>query len=245
MTFSLLRNNALANPQLLFLPDEAMHKRYLKKLWIGREVAGAVTLAELYSKDTSLPVLTSFLSTPSEIDEDASPPTNITLSWNSSGTITSRRITDLHRHANVPLQAGNRAVVARPLTTTVYSLEASNNFGTVSDRITVPVFKDCVINSFTVQYLTNPLSPHGATVRYNFSVTGKPRPSISIDQGVGAVGESPSHGTYDADTGVWSGNISRTYGASGSFTATLTATNVQANGQQGPTVTATVNVIIP
>ena len=122
-------------------------------------------LVEWYSKDVSIPTIRAFQSAPSEIDEDSSPPTNITLTWRTSGTVTRERLTDLHRNQNVPLSGNNRAVVARPLANTVYSLVATNgSFGSTTAKITVPVFKDCVINSFTVQYITNPLSPHGATV---------------------------------------------------------------------------------
>ena len=235
--------NALEEVDLAWVTDADNHKIYLKKIWVA--TGNPLDLVELYSKDTSLPVLTSFVANPSEIDEDASPPSTVTLSWASSGTVTNRRITDLHRHTNIPLQAGNSVSIARPQATTVYSLEASNTFGTVSDRITLPVFKDCVINSFTVQYIRNPLSPHNITVYYNFSVTAKPRPTISIDQGVGAISESPSHGTYNADTGVWAGRVAHTYAGPRNFTATLTASNVQAGGVAGPTVTRTAYVQVP
>ena len=237
------RNNVATEAAFMFIPDEARHKKYLSRAWLGRGAVGSANIGEIFRKDVSLPVLTGFASNPSEIDEDASPPTNITLSWNSSGTVTNRKITDLHRHANVPLAAGNSVSVARPLARTVFSLEASNTFGTVSSRITVPVFKDCVINSFTVQYVTHPLSPHNVTVYFNFNVTGKPRPTLSINQQVGAI--SNIHGSYDEDTGVWSGRIAHTYAGPDNFTATLTASNVQANGVAGPTVTANVNVIVP
>ena len=226
----------------MFIPDADLHKKYIAKAWLGRGPESNKTIREFFSKDTSLPVLTSFTANPSEIDEDASPPTTITLSWASSGTVISRRITDLHRHANIPLQAGNSVPVARPLARTVYSLEASNTFGHVSDRIVVPVFKDCLINSFTVQYITNPLSPHGATVHFNIRVTGKPRPTVSIDNGVGG---SNTHLNYDEDTGVLSGRIVHTFAGPRAFTARLTATNVQANGLAGPTANATVAVTIP
>ena len=235
--------NTLDAIDTAWVTDEDLHKIYLKKIWVA--TGNPLALVELYSKDTSLPVLTSFVANPSEIDEDASPPATITLSWASSGTVTNRRITDLHRHTNIPLQAGNSVSIARPLASTVYSLEASNTFGTVSDRLTVPVFKDAVINSFTVQYLRNPLSPHNITVYYDFSVTAKPMPTISIDQGVGNISESPSHGTYNPDTGLWSGRVSHTYAGPRNFNATLTATNVQANGVQGPTVTRQVYVQVP
>ena len=157
--------------------------------------------------------------------------------------MTRERITDLHRNQNVPLSGNNRAVVARPLANTVYSLVATNgNFGSTTAKITVPVFKDCVINSFTVQYITNPLSPHGATVYFNINVTGKPRPTVSIDNGVGGAN---THLTYDEDTGVLSGRIVHTFAGPRTFTATLTANNTQANGVAGPQATRTVQVIIP
>ena len=200
-------------------------------------------LVPWYTKDTSIPVISAFQSAPSEIDEDASPPTNITLTWRTSGTVTRERMTDLHRNQNVPLSGNNRAVVARPLANTVYSLVATNgNFGSTTAKITVPVFKDCVINSFTVQYITNPLSPHGATVYFNINVTGKPRPTVSIDNGVGGAN---THLTYDEDTGVLSGRIVHTFAGPRTFTATLTANNTQANGVAGPAATRTVQVIIP
>ena len=201
------------------------------------------TLLPWYTKDTSIPVISAFQSAPSEIDEDASPPTNITLTWQTTGTVTRERITDLHRNANVPLSGNKRAVVARPLANTVYSLVATNgSFGSTTAKITVPVFKDCVINSFTVQYITNPLSPHGATVYFNINVTGKPRPTVSIDNGVGGAN---THLTYDDDTGVLSGRIVHTFAGPRTFTATLTANNTQANGVAGPQATRTVQVIIP
>ena len=227
----------------VFFTDEHNHKVYPRKIYIAR--GSPTALVTIYTKDTSLPIITAFASNPAEIDEDASPPVNITLSWNSSGTVTNRRITDLHRHANVPIQAGNRAVIARPQATTAYSLEESNTFGTTSAKIVVPVFKDPVINNFSVQYVTNPLSPHNVNVVYSFSVTAKPRPTITIDQGVGTVGESPSHGTYNADTGLWAGQITHTYAGPRSFTATLTARNTQANGVLSNPVTRTVNVQVP
>ena len=239
------RNNVATEAAFMFIPDNDRHKKYISRAWLGRGAVGAANIGEVFRKDVSLPVITSFVSNPSEIDEDASPFQNITLSWNSSGTVTNRRITDLHRHSNVPLRSGNSVTLARPLARTVYSLEMSNTFGTVSDRIVVPVFKDAVINSFTVQYVTIPLSPHNINVVYSFSVTAKPRPTITIDQGVGTIGESPSHGSYNADTGVWAGSVTHTYAGPRTFTATLTATNIQANGISGPTATATVNVTVP
>ena len=201
------------------------------------------SLVPWYTKDTSIPVISAFQSAPSEIDEDSSPPTNITLTWRTSGTVTRERLTDLHRNQNVPLSGNNRAVVARPLANTVYSLVATNgSFGSSTAKITVPVFKDCVINSFTVQYITNPLSPHGATVYFNINVTGKPRPTVSIDNGVGGAN---THLTYNEDTGVLSGRIVHTFAGPRTFTATLTANNTQANGVAGPAATRTVSVIIP
>ena len=228
----------------IFYTDKDRHKIYPKKCWISRPASGGgLELAEWYTKDTSIPVISAFQSAPSEIDEDSSPPTNITLTWQTTGTVTRERITDLHRNANVPLSGNKRAVVARPLANTVYSLVATNgSFGSSTAKITVPVFKDCVINSFTVQYITNPLSPHGATVYFNINVTGKPRPTVSIDNGVGGAN---THLTYDEDTGVLSGRIVHTFAGPRTFTATLTANNTQANGVAGPAATRTVQVIIP
>ena len=199
----------------------------------------------LYQRDTRVPVITALASNPAEIDEDISSSlalSNIVLSWNSSGTVTNRKVTDLHRHANVPIEANNMARPPRPLATTVYSLEETNTFGTVSASITVPVFKDCVINSFSVRYITNPLSTHGATVYFDINVTGKPRPTVSIDNGVGGAN---THLTYNEDTGVLSGRIVHTFAGPRVFTATLTASNIQANGVAGPTVTRQVTVTIP
>ena len=228
----------------IFYTDKDRHKIYPKKCWISRPASGGgLERAEWYTKDTSIPVISAFQSAPSEIDEDSSPPTNITLTWQTTGTVTRERITDLHRNANVPLSGNKRAVVARPLANTVYSLVATNgSFGSSTAKITVPVFKDCVINSFTVQYITNPLSPHGATVYFNINVTGKPRPTVSIDNGVGGAN---THLTYDDDTGVLSGRIVHTFAGPRTFTATLTANNTQANGVAGPQATRTVQVIIP
>ena len=77
---------------------------------------------------------------------------------------------------------------------------------------------------------------------FNINVTGKPRPTVSIDNGVGGAN---THLTYDDDTGVLSGRIVHTFAGPRTFTATLTANNTQANGVAGPQATRTVQVIIP
>ena len=199
---------------------------------------GKTESEEVYSQNPAVPVISAFSSNPTDIDEDASPPTNITLTWNTSGTVTHQTLTDLHRNANVPLSGNHRAVVARPQQTTVYSLVARNNFGSTSARITVPVFKDPVISSLTVQYTTDPFSPHGATVYLNWTVSGKPFPTLSADHGIGVI--TPRH-TNQA-TGV--GRIAHTFAGPDNFTITLTASNIQANNQRSST-TRTVSVTIP
>ena len=238
MTIRILNpSKASKDVEEVVLTDQDKHDLFPENVIIRDNDGNETTV---FTQNASVPVITGFVANPNEIDEDASPPTNIILTWNASGTVTSQTLTDLHLSEDIPITSGVRRVSrARPQQTTVYSLVATNGiFGSTSARITVPVFKDPVISSLTVQYTTDPFSPHGATVYLNWTVSGKPFPTLSADHGIGVI--TPRH--TNLQTGV--GRIAHTFAGPDNFNITLTATNVQANNQS-VSVTRSVNVIIP
>lgn len=223
---------------LLYLPTTGRQRSYLMFFYFGPDNKVTVlNYKRFYSQNTNVPTITSFTSSPAFIDEDASPPRNITLTFAVTNS-DHNAITNLTTGQPVALTSDTTAVIARPTQTTRFGLVSRNTYGSTSSMITVPVYDDPVISSLSVEYVTNPFSPHGATVYLEYTVSGKPFPTLSADHGIGVI--TPRH--TNLQTGV--GRIAHTFAGPDNFNITLTATNVQANNQS-VSVTRSVNVIIP
>ena len=235
MTIRILNpSKASKDVEEVALTDKDKHDLFPENVIIRDNDGNETTV---FTQSASVPTITAFSSNPTFIDEDATPPTNITLTWAVTGS-THNQITNLQSGRNVPFTTSTTAIIARPTQRTVYSLVCRNNFGSVSSKVTVPVYDDPIISRLAVEYTTNPFSPHGATVYLEYTVSGKPFPTLSADHGIGVI--TPRH-TNQA-TGV--GRIAHTFAGPDNFTITLTASNIQANNQRSST-TRTVSVTIP
>jgi len=142
---------------------------------------------------------------------------NSTLSWNVSGATTISMYSEGEPSIVIlPNHTGTRIV--SPTTTTTYTLEASNEAGSITDTVQIKVLP--AINSFTA----NPRYIYygGGKSTLSWDVSGAV--TVTIDQGVGIV--TPTTGSSDIYL-YTSTSTSRTYtlvatNDAGSSTATVT-----------------------
>ena len=187
-----------------------------------------------------------FRANPQYIDEDSLPAAslrNIAFTWSvtaSDGTaftlvFYAGSLTTAHAYTGQTAYTGGQSS-PYPAQETVYRIVASHS---VSRSITIPVYKDPVITSFSRgDFVRNPCLP-GANVGLNWTVSGKPSPTISIDNGIGTV--SDRHTVFNLATGVGTGSIRHYFGVSGARTLTMTISNRQHNNQE---VVATKTLVI-
>ena len=171
------------------------------------------------SKNKTAPTISSFIATPSTIDEGDSSK----LSWDVTG---SDPIT-LTIDPGVGVVTGTEANVS-PTTTTTYKLTASNSEGSVSQDVTVTVNPATVaptISSFTA---TPSTIDEGNTSKLSWNVTGTPTPALSINQNVGTVTGNEKDVTPNATT-----------------IYTLTATNIAGSASEDVTVTVNSAAVAP
>jgi len=151
------------------------------------------------------PTIASFAATPASVTMGQSS----TLKWVTTGSSA----------VNISPGIGNvtgSSVSVKPSATTTYTLTATNSYGSATTTVTIPVGNPPTIAGFTATPATV-LAGQPSTL--NWAVTGAP--TLSIDQGVGAV------------TGT-----SATVTPSTTTTYTLTATNAFGSATAAATVTA-------
>jgi len=162
-----------------------------------------------------LPVINSFTTDRESITvgEDS------TLSWNVSGATTISLYSEGEPSIVIlPNHTGTRIV--SPTTTKTYTLEASNEAGSVTDTVQIKVLP--AINSFTAN--PNNIYYGGGKSTLSWDVSGAA--TVTIDQGIGIV--TPTTGSSDVYL-YTSTSTSRTYtlvatNDAGSSTATVTIT---------------------
>ena len=160
---------------------------------------------------TPPPVIDTYTRSPSSIYPEQSS----TLTWTTTGA------TSCSINQGVGSVAVDGSKVVSPVSTTTYTLTATNVSGSVTSSVTVTISKP-VINTFT----RNPTSiESGESSLLSWTTTGAT--SCSINQGIGSVAVDGTRTVYPAAT----------------TTYTLTATNN--SGSVTSSVTVTVTIVYP
>ena len=184
------------------------------------------------------PVIPVFTAAPASIDLDNRPSGTISFSVQVAGTAgedTAAQIVRLPNGENVGTSflgvngAGiNQTLpnIAQPTQDTTYRLIARNNEGSSHKDFTVRVTQDPLIDSFVVLHYVSGGPAHGQTAYMRAIFKGSPQPSLSADQGIGAL--NPRHFRDAGETNTWMVEFSHFFGRMTppqQRVVTLTATN--------------------